>query len=111
MESTNSINYYYNRVKNRWRDNNVEEKFVNDYHRISNDSESGNTNIVMQLRKIISLGLDGAIAFDDGSRKVISVREAVIALKKLDDIPKPIYRLELQNRLARSPGDFIRVVT
>lgn len=112
MEFANNINEYYDRVKNRWCEDRNDQDVFADFHKKSLYVANGetNSNIVMQLRNTVSLGINREIVFVHG-RKIISVANAQKALDKLNSISKPIIRMELQTRLSYSPEEFYRAIS
>jgi hypothetical protein len=108
-----SINEYYRDVLGRWGDLDrmATVNTISDAHD-PNDFEEGDTgrNIVIQLRKVITLRGAKNVVFENGDSQPVSTIAATKALGLLDNTLKPLARLELQKRLSASPESFANAV-
>ena len=69
------------------------------------DTDDGNTNFQMQMRKSQSLRGQFLVTFRDGKKEKVSMDDAMIAQAKLRAL-KPIFRQKLQAKMSKSFDEF-----
>ena len=74
------------------------------------DIENAAKNIIMQMRKVVSLRGLKPVEFGDGKKKKISVNDAQKAIAKYQKLRTSIQKGDFQMKLAKSHKDFMKAI-
>jgi hypothetical protein len=101
---TTSIGDYVDKVNARWG---ILGKARNEPEVETNEDDIGSRNIVIQLRKCITLNGQRPVTFENGDQYQIDPIFARAALKKFESFWRPSERLAFQNKLGASLESFV----
>jgi hypothetical protein len=73
---------------------------------IDDDSDSGDKNIIMQMKKNITLRGAKPIEFNDGKTSMVNVKTSQAVLRKFNSLKKPMEKMKFQTELGKSKSSF-----
>ena len=74
------------------------------------DVKSADKNIIMQMRKVISLRGNFKVEFHDGKKQKIDPKIALAVQQKYDSLRRPADREKFQNKAAKSYKDMLKAL-
>ena len=78
------------------------KEFVSEARALSDDEDAGSGNIVMQMRKVVSLRGNYDVKFDDGSKAKVSPATAQAFLHRFNTTKRPAEKQTLQQMASKN---------